>query len=506
MCTDGNLAASLHNANHYVNTDNSTTVWYVEDREIVAAIVAGDPSGLAAAYDKYAAPLHGYCRWMLREPAAADVVRETFAMAAAHLDLRDGGELRSWLYAVAREECSDRLGTDGAGFGADGAAFGDAGDRPGDDFGLGGSGSGFDGSGDGFGAVAGGGQRVYTAERTELRVLIRSALAGLKPYEREIVELSLRHHLADGELSAVLGITWSRAHALAAQARGHLERILAALLMARTGREDCPALDTLLTDWDGRLTSGVAGLVARHVDQCDTCASHRHGGLRPEVLSDLLPLPPLPEYLREQVLREEAPQEESPLAEFLHEDRAPEPVPSRRLAGFPSRRLASFPAWGKVRSNPGKTTAATALAMWLAAAASVTLLTVTGSHAVRALVAQSRPGTSVNAPAPAATGTSPGHGKGRGHPSHRAVPAHSQQGPGSPAPQAVPSATASPSPTARPSSSHSATPSRSPSRSPSGSASSSPSSSPTPTHSRSPSPSPSPTPSPSSTSPSPAST
>ena len=67
--------------------------------------------GLAEAYDRYAMPLYSYCRSMLREPAdAADAVQDTFLVAAAKLrDLRDPGQLRSWLYAVARNECLRRL-------------------------------------------------------------------------------------------------------------------------------------------------------------------------------------------------------------------------------------------------------------------------------------------------------------------------------------------------------------------------------------------------------------
>ena len=83
----------------------------MEDPEVVAAIVAGDPAGLAEAYDKYAVPLYSYCRSMLREPAdAADAVQDTFLVATAKLrSLRDPGKLRSWLYAVARNECLRRL-------------------------------------------------------------------------------------------------------------------------------------------------------------------------------------------------------------------------------------------------------------------------------------------------------------------------------------------------------------------------------------------------------------
>ena len=57
----------------------------MEDPEVVAAIVAGDPAGLAEAYDRYAMPLYSYCRSMLREPAdAADAVQDTFLVATAN--------------------------------------------------------------------------------------------------------------------------------------------------------------------------------------------------------------------------------------------------------------------------------------------------------------------------------------------------------------------------------------------------------------------------------------
>ena len=79
----------------------------MDDREIVAAIVAGNLAGLADAYDTYAESLYGYCRMMLNEPEDADdAVQDTFVIAAARLGgLRDPRKLRPWLYAVARNEC-----------------------------------------------------------------------------------------------------------------------------------------------------------------------------------------------------------------------------------------------------------------------------------------------------------------------------------------------------------------------------------------------------------------
>src|SRR5579863_1656954 len=88
-----------------------TTVMRMQDREMVAAIVAGDQEGMAQAYDRYALPLYSYCRSLLREPAdAADAVQDTFVIATAKLGgLRDPGKLRPWLYAVARNECLRQL-------------------------------------------------------------------------------------------------------------------------------------------------------------------------------------------------------------------------------------------------------------------------------------------------------------------------------------------------------------------------------------------------------------
>jgi DNA-directed RNA polymerase specialized sigma24 family protein len=101
----------------------------MQDRELVAAIVAGDPDGLAEAYDCYAAPLYAYCRLMLPDPdprgGAALAVQDTFIIAAAKLRaLRDPDQLRSWLHAVARNECLRRSGSAGSqGNGSDTVRF-----------------------------------------------------------------------------------------------------------------------------------------------------------------------------------------------------------------------------------------------------------------------------------------------------------------------------------------------------------------------------------------------
>ena len=79
---------------------------------MVAAVVAGNPDGIAEAYDRYAASLHANCHSMLPGPEAAEVVQDTFIIAVSKLGgLRDPDRLDAWLHAVARNECLRRLGT-----------------------------------------------------------------------------------------------------------------------------------------------------------------------------------------------------------------------------------------------------------------------------------------------------------------------------------------------------------------------------------------------------------
>jgi len=246
----------------------------MDDCEVVAAIAAGDPTGIAAAYDRYAAALYGYCRWLLRDPAdAAAAFRDTFVIAVAAIeDLPAADKLRPWLYAVAGHECRRRLRAPPAA----GSTLADP-----------------------------AGQAADVSEpsgQADIRTLARSVLAELKPRERVVVELVLRHGLYDDDLAIALGVPLDRAQARAARARDQLGKSLGAFLIARTGREACPELDVLLADWDGQLTDRTRELVSRHADTCPTCASRKLGTLRPAAISGLQPPAELPPELRDQVL------------------------------------------------------------------------------------------------------------------------------------------------------------------------------------------------------------
>jgi RNA polymerase sigma factor (sigma-70 family) len=248
----------------------------MRDSEVVAAIVARNPDGLAAAYDKYAAGLFGFCRSLLREPAdAADAVQDTFVIAASKAaELRDPDRLRPWLYAVARNECHRRLRAGNVPAALDERA--ELADQGADASDL--------------------------AARAQLRDLVRAAIMGLSPGDQEVIELSLRHELHGPDLADALGVPRNHAHALASRARSQLEKSLGALLVARAGRKACPALDNLLIGWDGTMTVLMRKRVHRHIERCEVCGERKRREMRPVMLLGFAPLVMLPYELRAQVL------------------------------------------------------------------------------------------------------------------------------------------------------------------------------------------------------------
>src|SRR5580658_10113358 len=255
----------------------------MRDSEVVAAIVAGNPEGLAEAYDRYASPLYTYCRSLLHEPAdAADAVQDTFVIAASRVaGLRDPNRLRPWLYAVARNECHRRLRARATAIATPLDDMPDVTDTSAD--------------------VSG------EAERDDLRRLLRSAVRGLNAGEQDLIELQLRQGLDVAEIAAVLGVSRNHAHALLSRARDQMEISLGALLVARSGREDCAALNTMLADWDGQLNVLMRKRINRHIENCPACAERKKRELAPALLLGLAPLAALPAAvppgLREQVLR-----------------------------------------------------------------------------------------------------------------------------------------------------------------------------------------------------------
>jgi RNA polymerase sigma factor (sigma-70 family) len=513
------------------------------DRKVVAALAAGDPAGVAMAYDRYAAALYGYCHWMLHDTAATTgALQDTFVIAVGAVsELTEPSHLRPWLFALARSECRRRTRTTPArrdekvgaanqyapagrpadatgGVSADATVQFRAVGRPVDATGgvsadatvqfraVGQRASAAHVSTDvtmpmravGRTAAAANGVANFEGDpgRAHLRTLIRSILADLKPREREAIELSFRHNLDNDDLAIALAVSSSRAHLLASRAHGRLWEAIGTLHVAFTRRRACSALGELLVDWDGRLTEETLDLVGWHIEQCLSCADHGRGTLRPEAFSRLLPLAPLPAELRDQVLDRCSATTEDAAAYRRQVTRRAE---STWRAVF--SQAIRWVSWENVRANPGVTIAAAAVTLWVVAALSIMLFTFAGSHAAHADAAAPTAGTSSSRPASAAPAPA---GAGSAGPTSAAArsssairrPRASVPFPGWQSPTPSPVFRLSSSATGAPSSQSSKSSSPSPSQSPKASKSPSPSPSPSGTTSPSPSPSASPSPSP----------
>jgi RNA polymerase sigma factor (sigma-70 family) len=248
----------------------------VQDRDIVAAILEGDSTGIAAAFGRYAQRLYAYCRSQLTEPAdAADAVRDTFVIASAGIAwLGQPDRLGAWLFALARNECQRRQRTS-----APSSRLYEAAHAMDDT------------------QTLGAGTR-----QAEVRAQVRAALAGLDPVDREISELHVRHGFYGADLADILGVPRSQAHTLTARARSRFEKSLGPLLLAISEREHCRELATILDDQGGKPTRSLRRRVTRHFRRCEVCGVHKRSGLNPAVLLGRLPAAPLPEDLRRRTL------------------------------------------------------------------------------------------------------------------------------------------------------------------------------------------------------------
>ncbi len=253
------------------------SVGHMGDREIVTLLAAGDPQGLELAYTAYADRIHDYARRTLRNDpsAAADVTQDTFLIALAKAgDLRDPDKFRPWLYAIARNECLRVLRASSRTTNLDPEI-----DLPAE------------------------GEPEMSTGMTDhdLRDLVHAAAAGLSPKDREVFDLGMRHDLSAAEIAAALGVSDNAAHAMLSRVRTQFEKTLGAYVVARSGREECPELASMLSGWDGDFDALWRKRIARHVSGCGRCAEVERRELAPSALLGVMPLFAAPLVLRDQL-------------------------------------------------------------------------------------------------------------------------------------------------------------------------------------------------------------
>ena len=228
-----------------------------------AAVTSGVPAGAAAGRYRMTGDDHG--------PA----VHDRDIVAAAGLSrLSRPDRMRAWLFAVARTQCQWRLRAAVPSARLYQAA--QAMDDP--------------------GAFA------VLTEQAEFGAQVRAALAGMDPIDREISELNLRHGFYGADLGEILGVPRNRVQALAARARARFEKSLGVLLVARSQREHCPELASILDGHGGQSSVPLRWQVRRHIGRCAICHERKRGGLNPAILLSLLPVIPLPRDLGRRTL------------------------------------------------------------------------------------------------------------------------------------------------------------------------------------------------------------
>jgi RNA polymerase sigma factor (sigma-70 family) len=248
----------------------------VDDRMLAEALRAHEPGVMPHVYDGYGERLYDYCHALLRDrDSAAGALHDALVSAQAHIaKLREPERFRSWLYAIVRNECLRRL--------YDPARPTERHEAPEVD--------------DAF---------LDPEERARLeetRQLVHSALSGLNGREREAVDLVLRHDLDDQDLAGALGMSAEQATELAGQARVALDDALAAAVIARSGRGECPSVAALVDTWEWPLTPAVCRKLIKHIEICPICRERRKRKVSTTRLLKALPVAAAPPELRQEVL------------------------------------------------------------------------------------------------------------------------------------------------------------------------------------------------------------
>ncbi|MCO6007041.1 sigma-70 family RNA polymerase sigma factor [Actinoallomurus purpureus] len=241
-----------------------------DDQRMARALDAGDTNALAQVYDAYGARLFDYCHVLLRDrEAAAQAVHDSLITVRERIAaLPDPRLFRGRLYATARAECLRRRTN--AGLPAERRRAPEA--------------------------DAAGGIDESTRE------LVHAALLALSGQQREALDLAVRHELDPHELAEVLSTTPHEASVLIEQARNDLDDAFSAVVIAATGRDDCPSVPALAGPPGQPLDAERCATLARHIAGCPICGLRTSGRVATAQLLRAMPVAAAPENLRGRVL------------------------------------------------------------------------------------------------------------------------------------------------------------------------------------------------------------
>jgi RNA polymerase sigma factor (sigma-70 family) len=245
------------------------TIDRADDQRLAQSLRAGDRIALAQIYDAYAPRLYDYCHVLLRdEETAALALHDSLITVQERIQgLPDSRLFRGWLFAVCRNECLRRRA---------------------------------------HAELPAERRRAPEAEGLEAdeatRQLVHAALLILSGQQREVLDLSLRHELDPQELAEVLNTTPQDVSVRLAQARHDLDDAFAAVVVAATGRDDCPSVAALAGPPDQPLDAEICGKLTRHIGNCPICGTRGNRKVATARLLHAMPVAALPAALRKRVL------------------------------------------------------------------------------------------------------------------------------------------------------------------------------------------------------------
>jgi len=197
---------------------------------------AMDDAAFEALYDRYHRNLLAFCRHMVgSREEAEDVLQHTFLAAYRSLPDGDGGQIKPWLYAVARNRCLSVLRAR-----RDAVVLDEA-------------------------LVATEGLVAEVDRRADLRALVRD-VQRLAPDQREALLLFELGDSSHEEIATILGVRKEKVKALVFQARE-------TLMGWRAARETpCVEVREQLATLRGSALRRAS--IRRHVEQCAGCAQY----------------------------------------------------------------------------------------------------------------------------------------------------------------------------------------------------------------------------------------
>jgi RNA polymerase sigma factor (sigma-70 family) len=250
-------------------TDGATSAF---DVQVAVEFVAGSDDAFDALYRRYAAPIHDFLRWTVRDAdAAQDLVQNTFLSAyERRSSLRDPAAVKGWLYRIAHNLAMNHLSRS----------------RPTDTL------------DDDMPFASTSPLPVEVVATDETVQLVWDAAASLEPRQFAVLDLTLRKGLSSSEVAVALGIDAAAASLAVHRAREALGNAVRFLVVARR-RRHCERLAELVPDGVRRLTPEQRASVDRHVRRCSDCQRMATTLTAPGELFAVAPIVALPLALRQ---------------------------------------------------------------------------------------------------------------------------------------------------------------------------------------------------------------